>query len=74
MLIPRPETELLVEAVLKHLSRSEPGGAAPRILDVGTGSGVLAVTLAAELPAGPGCGRGPILGGADGGPGKCPAA
>ncbi len=51
VLIPRPETELLVEAVLKHLSRSEPGGVAPRLLDVGTGSGVLAVTLAAELPA-----------------------
>ncbi len=50
VLIPRPETELLVEAVLKHLTRSEPGGAAPRILDVGTGSGILAVTLATELP------------------------
>ena len=50
VLIPRPETELLVEAVLKHLTRSEPGGVAPRILDVGTGSGILAVTLATELP------------------------
>jgi len=50
VLIPRPETELLVEAVLKHLSRSKPGGVTPQILDIGTGSGILAVTLAAELP------------------------
>ena len=50
VLIPRPETELLVEAVLKHLPRSEPGGVTPQILDIGTGSGILAVTLATELP------------------------
>jgi release factor glutamine methyltransferase len=49
VLIPRPETELLVEAVLKHLTAS-PEITSPRILDIGTGSGVLAVTLAAELP------------------------
>jgi release factor glutamine methyltransferase len=46
VLIPRPETELLVEAVLSAL----PEGGAPRLLDVATGSGCIAVTLAAERP------------------------
>jgi release factor glutamine methyltransferase len=46
VLIPRPETELIVEAVLEHVDRSH----TIRALDIGTGSGCLAVTLAAELP------------------------
>jgi release factor glutamine methyltransferase len=47
-LIPRPDTELLVEAVLKKLLAREPN--ATRLVDVGTGSGVLAITFALEQP------------------------
>jgi release factor glutamine methyltransferase len=46
-LIPRPETERLAELVL---NRIEPD-ATQRLVDVGTGSGVLAVTFAMERPA-----------------------
>jgi release factor glutamine methyltransferase len=42
VLIPRPETEHLVEAVLERFGRES----SPRIVDVGTGSGAIAVALA----------------------------
>lgn len=44
---PRPETELLVEVVLDHVR----GTAAPLVLDVGTGSGAVAISLAREASA-----------------------
>jgi release factor glutamine methyltransferase len=46
VLVPRPETELIVEEALARLRAF----AEPRIADIGTGSGILAVTLAAEVP------------------------
>ena len=45
VLIPRPETELLIEATLRYLSFSE---APVWICDVGTGSGCIAITLLCE--------------------------
>jgi release factor glutamine methyltransferase len=49
VLVPRPETEGLVEAVLDGLQASD--WPAPRVLDLGTGSGAIALALAAEWPA-----------------------
>jgi release factor glutamine methyltransferase len=47
-LIPRPETEFLVETVLGEMKPDISSGS--RLVDVGTGTGILAITFALERP------------------------
>ncbi|HEX2494192.1 MAG TPA: peptide chain release factor N(5)-glutamine methyltransferase [Steroidobacter sp.] len=46
VLVPRPETELVVERALAHLDRDAP----TRVADLGTGSGAIALAVASERP------------------------
>ena len=50
VLIPRPETETLVEQALSRLSKQYAPNTA-RVLDLGTGSGAIAISLAEQRPA-----------------------
>ena len=52
VLCPRPDTEILVQAALKMVHRSQP----LRILDLGTGSGAILLSLLSELPHATGTG------------------
>jgi release factor glutamine methyltransferase len=51
VLIPRPETEILVDAALEGVDRAADVGADPaRVLEVGTGTGCIALSIASERP------------------------
>jgi release factor glutamine methyltransferase len=50
VLIPRPETELLVEEALQEIRGRLDGGQTPLVADIGTGSGAIPVTIAVEEP------------------------
>ena len=47
VLIPRPDTEILIEAALKTLGSAD----SPRILDIGTGSGAICISMLVNLPS-----------------------
>jgi len=51
VLIPRPETESIVDAALVFLSGPEMEGREIRVADIGTGSGAIACAIAARVPA-----------------------
>ena len=47
VLVPRPETEILINACIEFLSMKDN----PEIIDIGTGSGCIGITLAKEIPS-----------------------
>lgn len=49
-LVPRPETEITAERALRRASEASVHGARPTIVDVGTGCGAIALSIAAEAP------------------------
>lgn len=50
VLIPRPETELLIDSALAWVRMRSTTGAGLRLIDIGTGSGCIPITLATLLP------------------------
>jgi release factor glutamine methyltransferase len=50
VLIPRPETELLVEIALREIQRLEQEKRMAKVLDLGTGSGAIALAIAHDAP------------------------
>ena len=55
VLDPRPESETVIEAVLSEITRAQ-SSQGPRILDLGTGSGCLLLSLVSEIPGATGIG------------------
>jgi release factor glutamine methyltransferase len=51
VLVPRPETELLVDWALELLARRQAASSSPRVVDLGTGSGAIAIAVKWGCPA-----------------------